>query len=265
MTLLRHPLPFPPGFTPLTDRRGPTGLDFGILRLRAGQIFEPDPGLETALLLLDGRVSFTFDGPEAWMERTSLFDQDPIVLHTPPGTPVRVEGLGDAELALFQVENDRHFQPMIFDEHTLAETDQRGRGLLRDTSWRVVRCVFDLRNRPASNLVLGEVLTLPGRWSSYPPHHHDQPEIYHYRFTRPQGWGHAEAGPAVHRVEGGDTLLILDGADHPQVAAPGYGMYYLWAVRHLPGRPYQGFTYTDPHRWLTDPAAPVWHPQEDEP
>ena len=63
---------------------------------------------------------------------------------------------------------------------------------------RLVRTIFDRTNAdPNAELVLGEVITLPGRWSSYPPHHHPQPEIYHYRFTHPQGYGHAELGEDV--------------------------------------------------------------------
>ena len=103
----------------------------------------------------------------------------------------------------------------------------------------IVRTVFDRRNAdPNAELVLGEVVTMPGRWSSYPPHHHPQPEIYHYRFTKPQGFGHAELGEQVLKVRQYDTVKILDGLDHAQCAAPGYGMYYAWVIRHLPDNPY---------------------------
>ena len=108
--------------------------------------------------------------------------------------------------------------------------------------------------------MVGEVINLPGRWSSYPPHHHAQPEIYHYRFNAPAGYGHAEIGGEVYRVAAGDTTLIPGGLDHAQVSAPGYGMYYLWVVRHLPGRPYRGFKVTPAYRWLLDPANQGWEP-----
>ena len=57
---------------------------------------------------------------------------------------------------------------------------------------------------------MGEVVTAPGGWSSYPPHHHEQPEIYHYRFTEPQGYGHAECGDDVFKVRQYDTYKIVD-------------------------------------------------------
>ncbi len=49
--------------------------------------------------------------------------------------------------------------------------------------------MFDLDNAPQSNLVMGEVFNQPGRWSSYPPHHHPQPEVYYYQFEHPEGFG----------------------------------------------------------------------------
>ena len=57
-------------------------------------------------------------------------------------------------------------------------------------------------------------------------------------------------------------MLIPGGLDHAQVSAPGYGMYYLWVVRHLPRRPYRGFTFSPEHRWLLDPAQQGWLPPD---
>jgi 5-deoxy-glucuronate isomerase len=103
---------------------------------------------------------------------------------------------------------------------------------------------------------LGEVINSPGKWSSYPPHHHLQPEFYHYRFTLPQGYGHAELGDDILKIRHGDTVEIPGGLDHAQVSAPGYGMYYLWVVRHLPKQPYTGFEFTREHEWVLDPTHP---------
>jgi 5-deoxy-glucuronate isomerase len=132
--------------------------------------------------------------------------------------------------------------------------------LVQDACLRNVRLIFDRAARPEANLVVGEVVNYPGRWSSYPPHHHDQPEIYHYRFTDPRGYGHAELGDTVLKVRTGDTVFIPPGLDHAQVSAPGYGMYYLWTIRHLPGNPYTGFTFNEDHRWTLDPKQQGWMP-----
>jgi len=289
--LVRNPYGFTPGYTPITREGDEVGFDFGILRLRAGEVWSGGAGggstqshvipgeREGALLLMDGAAAFELGargegphlecGPSApdkhgtrvERSRSSLFDQDATVLHFCAGASVGLQAISDCELAVVRMVNPRRFETRLFDRDTMAEpSEHRGQGLLDDTSHRIVRTVFDLRNRPESGLVLGEVVTFPGRWSSYPPHHHPQPEIYHYRFTEPQGFGHGELGQTVLRVRQFDTVKILDGQDHAQVAAPGYGMYYLWAIRHLPDNPYSVPEFTEEHRWLNDPAARFWRP-----
>jgi len=260
---------FPRGLTRISVLDGRNGIDFAILRLGRGERHTGDSGgagqlgLERGWLLLGGEVVLhAADLPPQLVRRTSLFDEEPVVAHVPAGMPLAVEAATDAELALLAVRNEQYFVPQLLGgAGGILESELRGRGRLDDTAYRIVRTIFDLRNRPESRLVLGEVVAFPGRWSSYPPHHHPQPEIYHYRFSEPQGYGHAEAGEAVFKVRRGDTLLIPSGADHAQAAAPGYGMYYLWAIRHLPDRPYTVPEFSAEHRWLNEPEPAVWRAQ----
>jgi 5-deoxy-glucuronate isomerase len=120
--------------------------------------------------------------------------------------------------------------------------------------------VFDDSNAPDSNLVIGEVIGAPGKWSSYPPHHHPQPEIYHYRFLPGQGFGLCPIGDRAYVLHENDTILIRDTEDHPQVTAPGYAMWYLWVIRHLEGDRYIVPEFTEAHRWVAVPDAPMWMP-----
>jgi 5-deoxy-glucuronate isomerase len=253
---------FGPGLTAVTRRGDPVevGIDFGILRLAAGETHRTGDGLESAILLLAGEVELRWGKERALAARASLLDEDPTVLHLPAGVEVQVTARRPSELALIQVTNERHFPARLYRPEEV-EREQRGRGLLEDTAHRIVKTVFDGRSRPDSNLVLGEVVNLPGRWSSYPPHHHPQPEIYHYRFSDPRGYGHGELGDEVLKIRDGDTLAITDGKDHAQTAAPGYGMYYLWAIRNLPGAPYTSPVFSEEHRWLLEPGAPIWRPR----
>ena len=63
-------------------------------------------------------------------------------------------------------------------------------------------------------------------------------------------------------LRGRDTVRILDGVSHAQVSAPGYAMYYIWIVRHLPGNPYTGFHFDPEHEWVLDPSRQGWRPAE---
>jgi len=262
--VIRRPRAFARGHTPITTLGEPTadtGMAFGIVRLGAGETHHAPADLEGALLLLDGEVSFSCNGARHTAARRSLFDEDPTALHFPAGTDASVTAISDCELATLGVDSSGAFEPALFDGDSLLESEHRGKGQLGDTAYRIVRTIFDGRNRPEAALVLGEVVNFPGRWSSYPPHHHPQPEIYHYRFTEPQGYGHAELGDEVWKVRHGDTIKILDERDHAQAAAPGYGMFYIWAIRHLPDRPYTVPEFTAEHRWLLERGAPVWQPR----
>jgi 5-deoxy-glucuronate isomerase len=259
-----HRQGFGEGYTPLTREGEPsldTGVDFGIVRARQGAVREETDAKETAWLLLDGEAELGWDGDEARVGRRSLFDEPPTALHVPGGTRVRIRTSSPwSEWAVARASNPERFAPKLFRPTDLAP-EYRGLGLVQDTSLRNVRLIFDDTNRPQANLVLGEVVNFPGRWSSYPPHHHVQPEIYHYRFTLPQGYGHAELGEDVYKVRSFDTIKITDGLSHAQVSAPGYGMYYIWIVRHLAGNRYRGFRYSPEHEWVLDPHAQGWRPE----
>lgn len=247
------------------DPAGPElacGLAFSIRVFAAGEtLLESDPA-ESAWVLLRGAAELDFAGAPVSVKRGSVFDEPPTTLHLGPKTPVQIRAtMPDTEWAIVRTANDRAFAPRLFLPAD-STPEYRGAGLVQNACLRNVRLIFDRALRPEANLVLGEVVNYPGRWSSYPPHHHDQPEIYHYRFTHPDGYGHAELGDEVAKIRHNDTVVIPPGRDHAQVSAPGYGMYYLWMIRHLPGNPYTGFTFAPEHQWTLDPAQPGWRPSD---
>jgi 5-deoxy-glucuronate isomerase len=239
-----------------------TGISFGILKLQAGASHQVTTQAETAFLLMSGVVRLSAGGREERFRRQSLFDEGPSCLHVSAGTEIVIAAEEDSELTTYETLNRRQFEPRFY-QPAHVPTEHRGKGQVGDTCYRFVRTIFDRSNAdPNAELVLGEVITMPGRWSSYPPHHHPQPEIYHYRFTMPQGYGHAELGDRVFRVRNYDTIRIPAGLDHAQCAAPGYGMYYSWVIRHLPEKPYTVPEFTAEHRWTMDPEAQFWEPKD---
>jgi len=257
---------FPLGYTavvkPGSRRKDASGMgmEFAVLRLRGGVVHRETTKDETVLVLLDGEIEVRLGDAVFTAERRSLFDEGPSTFHCGGGTAVEIRAIGrTAELAVVRAANARSL-PVRAYTPVETTTEDRGAGLAQGACRRLVRTIFDYSTRPDSSLVIGEVVNFPGRWSSYPGHHHAQPEVYHYRFTLPQGYGHAEIGDAVFKVRSGDTTTIPGGLDHAQVSAPGYGMYYLWIVRHLPRRPYKGFTFTREHTWLLDPKKQGWQP-----
>jgi 5-deoxy-glucuronate isomerase len=235
-------------------------MDFGIVRLPGKARLTETHRKESAWVLLRGEAEIEYPGRRARVRRKSIFDEAPTALHVGPGTPITIRALAaGAEFAVVRTSNEHTFAPRLFLSSEITP-EYRGAGLVQNACLRNVRLIFDRTTRPESNLVVGEVVNYPGRWSSYPPHHHDQPEIYHYRFTQPDGYGHAELGDDVLKVRAHDTVVVPPGLDHAQVSAPGYGMYYLWMIRHLPRNPYTGFTFAKEHRWTLNPAKQGWRP-----
>jgi 5-deoxy-glucuronate isomerase len=264
-THLRHDgSAFPEGFTVLTRLDEPddaTGIELGVLRLAAGTRHEVVAASETAWLLMEGEVRVAVAGHDVTVRRESLFDELPSCVHVSAGERVIFMCITAVELTTYRADNARKFAARVHRPEDVRD-EPRGEGRVGNASLRFVRTIFDRDNAdPNAELVLGEVVTLPGRWSSYPPHHHPQPEIYHYRFTLPQGYGHAELGETVLKVRHGDTVKIAAGLDHAQAAAPGYGMYYAWVIRHLADRPYTVPEFTEEHRWVMQPGAPYWWPK----
>ena len=129
-------------------------------------------------------------------------------------------------------------------------------------------------------LLVVEVLTPAGNWSSYPPHKHDElsecetplEEIYYFEIQGADGFGFhrtytldGEIDETV-TVRSGDVFLVPRGYHGPCVAAPGYHMYYLNVMAGpQPGR--EWLICTDPaYQWLweewttqpTDPRLPLY-------
>jgi 5-deoxy-glucuronate isomerase len=260
---LHHTAPFTRGYEPIVERGGPNAdmlMDFGILTLGPGESWNSGPADEKAFLLMSGEVEFAWPGGKASVARSSLFNEPPAVLHLPSGADAGVcAGPRGTELCVLRTDNGTAF-PAHFYAPQECRSEERGKGTMRETSTRIVRTVFDDSNAPKAKLVLGEVVGAPGKWSSYPPHHHPQPEIYHYRFLPARGFGLTAIGDEACIIKDKDTILIREGQVHPHVTAPGYAMWYLWAIRHLDGNryapPYP--TFVDEHAWVMSPDADIW-------
>src|SRR5262249_20038225 len=255
---------FAPGWTAVVRQADGAAGGLAVLAMRPGDRAERSDDKEVAWVLPAGHAEAVMSGTVHVVRRANVFDPPPTVLHVPAGERIAVRARSAAtEWAVVSTPSTKRFEPRLFAPHDV-QSERRGDGLAQGACVRTVRLVFDRHVRPESELVVGEVVCDAGRWSSYPPHQHAQPEIYHYRFSAPQGFGHAELDDAVFKVRTHDTMCIPPATTHAQAAAPGYGMWYLWVVRHLPGAPYDGFTYDPDHTWLLDRREQGWRPAANE-
>lgn len=105
-------------------------------------------------------------------------------MHVPKNVGITVEASENSEILIQSTENLGFFEPKLYSPSE-CKSEIFGEGTWNGTARRVVRTIFDYKNAPYSNMVIGEVITYPGKWSSYPPHYHPQPEVYFYKFNKP--------------------------------------------------------------------------------
>lgn len=232
--------------------------EFGIRVLAPGEKLEKDFEGEVCILFLIGKAKVKIDGKEYDVERKSLFDESPFALSVGKNHNFSIEAQEKTEVIEVKTKNNHEFESIVV---LPKEVRVEPRGEERLLNQRLVKTCWDYTDRPESNLVIGEVIAQSGNSSSYPPHTHLQPEIYFYRVEPSQGYGLCKVGEESFVVKNNDTVKILNGADHPQYAAPGYALWYLWLVRHLPDNPYTGFKFLPEHEWMLEKEAKIWKPK----
>ncbi|MBQ3150956.1 MAG: 5-deoxy-glucuronate isomerase [Clostridia bacterium] len=207
--------------------------------------------METAVLLIDGDLTFRFNGKEEKASRHSLFNDGPYCLHVSKNTQITLIADSDCEVLIQSTDNDRDFESKFYRPED-CDSFVSCEGKWENTAVRDVVTVFDYNNAPYSNMVLGEVYARQGRWWSYIPHSHPQPEVYYYKFERPEGFGACFIGETAHTVKDGSCGCFPGGYNHPQVTAPGYPMYNIWMIRHLDGNPWTDRIDDERYKWLLD-------------
>ncbi|MGH3089272.1 MAG: 5-deoxy-glucuronate isomerase [Rubrobacteraceae bacterium] len=233
-------------------------VGFEVLKLAAGVSVERGTGGEEVCLVpVSGACSVSSDS-ESWEigGRKDPFDGPPHALYLPPGMEYRVEADAGLELAVCSAPAERGVEPFVVRPEDI-EVEVRGLGNME----REIHPIL-MSEGQAERLLVTEVLTPNGHWSSYPPHKHDRnappeetylEETYYHRVKQEKGF-------AVQRVYTDDrsldeTLTVSDGdvvlvpkGYHPVSAPPGYDLYYL----NVMAGPIREWIFkNDPdHEWL---------------
>jgi 5-deoxy-glucuronate isomerase len=212
-------------------------MSFFVRKLLPGEVFRTRVDHEeAAFVILGGRcVANWGQGDRQLGKRKNVFDGFPYTLYLPPKSEVSFAAETACEIAECRVPSQARLQPKLVTPADVVSS-LRGGG---NASRQIVDVIPP--SFPADKLVVIEVYTPGGNWSSYPPHKHDVhdppkevdlDEIYYYRIPRPGGFAfqHLYAGvPAGERTlkaKDGDAVLVHSGY-HSVVAGPGYDVYYL--------------------------------------
>jgi 5-deoxy-glucuronate isomerase len=209
-------------------------LSFGV---RSGAFAAETGEDEIALVPLSGSCRVEADG-QKWElgGRENVFAGMPWALYLPRDTAYRIDG--DAEVAICGARCETRRQPVLVRPEDV-EVEVRGSGNATRQINHIVKPEF-----PAERLLVVEVFTPSGNWSSYPPHKHDEDnppgevvleETYYFRTPAPEAFAVQRLYSPRHgldvteTVRDGDVMLVPYGY-HTTAAAHGYDLYYLNAL-----------------------------------
>ncbi len=279
------------------ERAGWNTISFQARRLAGGASWTFDTaGHELALVVLSGKVSVVSNRGhwEHIGRRESVFGGLPFALYLPAQTNFTVTADNEnafasgSEFAAAWVQVDAAavraaYQPRLV---TPADTGIEIRG--GDHATRQINSILP-PGFPCARLVVVEVYTPGGNWSSYPPHKHDVhrtdaggkileadlDEIYYYKIDRPEGYAIQrvytdptsplhQAGLAVDALvtpRNNDVVLIPEGY-HPVSSPPGYTTYYLnvlaGSAQSLAATDDPNFAWVKDTYHARDPRVPVY-------
>jgi 5-deoxy-glucuronate isomerase len=226
-------------------------FSFQARRLRSGRRWSFQTGdNELALVILGGVVDVTTNRGE-WRgvgQRANVFAGMPHALYLSLDTTLTVTAASDCEFAVAWVAADQEFAPQLATPQGMEVEIRGGDHATRQIN-RIIPPGF-----PCQRLVVVEVYTPGGNWSSYPPHKHDihtldaagnlaqadLDETYYYKIDRPEGFAiqrvYTDADSPLARagypfdaavIARNDDVVLIPEGYHPVSCPVGYTAYYL--------------------------------------
>jgi 5-deoxy-glucuronate isomerase len=237
-------------------------IGFEVHRLAARERVDIDlREREVAIVPLCGTADVAASSGATWEDvggRRDVFEAPPDALYLPPGGGATVRATAASQIAFCFATSNRAGKPVRIDAAAI-EVETRGAG----NATRYIRHVIP-PTFPAQRLLVVEVLTPSGNWSSYPPHKHDVEappgevaleEIYYHRQQPADGFAFQRVYTddrsldETMTVHDGDVVLVPRGY-HVVAQAYGYQGYYL---NILAGdRRSMAASDDGPHRWIRD-------------
>jgi len=258
LNLLRRPVAASGRVHRITpEDAGWTYVGFDLFRLADGEAADGfADNRETCLVLVSGQAEIAPFGLLG--ARNNPFEGPPWSVYLPPREPWQAIARGPCELAVCTAPAIGKLPARVIPPEQVG-SEVRGTG----TNTRHVRNILPDTSPYAESLLVVEVVTPGGNWSSYPPHKHDVDdppnetlleETYYHRLARGSGF----AVQRVYTDDGGidETMAVADGdvvlvprGYHPVGAPHGFDLYYL-NVMAGPVREWR-FTMAPDHAFLT--------------
>ncbi len=215
-------------------------VGFSLYRLRAGErVSEMTGGNEVILVMVEGKASFQAAGQEWGVlgDRMNVFEKTPPhCLYVPNGEKWAAVAQTDCTIAVCTAPGHSAHQARRIGPEGIALTE-RGKG----GNTRYINNIAMENEDFCDSLLVTEVFTPAGHWSSYPSHRHDEDdfprityleETYYHRLNPADGFGIQRVYSDDNQldetmaVKDGDVVLVPRG-HHPCGVPYGFEMYYL--------------------------------------
>lgn len=206
-------------------------MSYGRIRLGAEQsrVSFTNDGQETGLVCLSGTGTVVVGE-----QRFELKAKDS--LYIPKGLSVAVETASEVDLVECSAVVEGEY-PVQFVPYASVCADEKLHFIAgKDSSKREIDIMLGT-NVKAGRLVVGVTSSLPGNWTSWPPHEHAAmlEEIYVF-FDMPEPafglqlvYTDEISAAEVEVVRDGDAVLLPEGY-HPNVAIPGSALNFVWMM-----------------------------------
>ncbi len=247
-------------------------LTFRVRKLAGGESYTNETGNnEMCMVVLGGRCSVK-SSAGTWDnigKRAHVFSGLPFALYLSINTGFIVTAETDCELAFCSSSAEKEYPAHLITPEEVEVEVRGGNNATRQIN-HILKPEFS-----ADRLLIVEVYTPSGNWSSYPPHKHDKhnppgevdlEEIYYYKIDRPEGYAIQKVYTGDGRID--ETLTVRDGqlvlipeGYHPVVAAHGYNVYYLNALagsaRSMAASDDPAYAWVRPTWREKDPRVPL--------
>ncbi|RYV01359.1 5-deoxy-glucuronate isomerase [Shewanella sp. OPT22] len=237
-------------------------VGFEVFELKDGQnLIQESKDLELCFVIVGGKANVK-SGEYQWSNigsRKGPFERTPpYAVFVGRNQAIELEAIGDVEIAVCKAPAKTERPARLITPEQLNYIS-RGHG----TNERLV-CNIVFGENDADSLLVVEVITPDGNWSSYPPHKHDTDngeresqleETYYHRINPSQGFAFQRVYTddrsidETMSVEDKDVVMVPKGY-HPVGAPHGYELYYL-NVMAGPDRRWV-FNNDPDHDWIMD-------------
>ncbi|MCM8776692.1 MAG: 5-deoxy-glucuronate isomerase [Candidatus Omnitrophica bacterium] len=213
-------------------------INLAVIKNSAGEKFDGNTGSEeNVFIIMKGSVKFYLEDKFfTELSREDVFQEPPSAVYLPPYSKYSIEFIKKGEICIAGCIAKGRFKPQIIEKRDIRIERVGEEMFLRD----IIEIVPE--DFSAEKLIVGETITDPGNWASYPPHKHDTDnppdetafeELYFFKIRPETGFG------AIRIFNNPEDLIFLIKNDevitiprgyHPVCVAPKHQLYYLWIM-----------------------------------